>query len=293
MTNKPGKTGLQITGSSDSTVSDSTFVMGGDYNDSDRFTLDLAMAATQPAELAERLYGRIVPEGFAFKTLDLADKIGDPRRKTGSVTVTDVDSFVAYIRDQDETPRLYANIDAGEIIAVFDDHRGDRAGRRQFTARYELTDSPEFGELMAAKNKFAGASRFAEFVEDLQHVIASPSTADLLELVRKFRATTVVSIAEAHDDKSGDRTFRYETKTEISEELIAPDEFVFAVPVYRGQEPVAVDAKFRYRASDSEVRFGIKITGLSQIREQAFDEIVTEIAREVPDAGHIIRGWTV
>lgn len=252
---------------------------------------DLAIAATEPVELADGLYGRLVPEGFEFEVLDLVDEgIGDPRFKVGHATVTDVDSFVAYVRDQDEVPRIWADVTRSQVTAVFDDHRSVTAGRQDFKATYQLTKSPEFKQLMEVDGNFRGASSFAELVEDLQHVIASPSTADILELVRKFRSTTIVNLTEHHDDKTGDRTFRYETKTEIAEELIAPDEFVFVVPVYRGQEPVEVRAKFRYRPTGEAVGFGLKMLAITQIHEQAFETVVEELTERLPDSGHVIRG---
>lgn len=256
----------------------------------DDIVRDLAIAASTPHELGDRLVGRIVPEGWSFQRLDLADWIGDPRWKTGGALVHDAQSLIDYMGEQDETPRLYAEIETGCIVAVFDDHSGPTAGRKLHRATYRVRATTEWTQLCQADGQFHGAQAFAELVEDLQHIIARPFTADLLDLVRKFKASKIANLTERHDDKSGDRVFSYETETQISDELIAPDEFILALPIYRGQAPVEVRARFRYRAGSGGVQFGIRLVQRDLVLEQAFETEIESVEQGFPSAGRALRG---
>ena len=44
-----------------------------------------------------------------------------------------------------------------------------------------------------------------EFIEEWRHTIANPPTADLLDMVRSFRATTKVTFRQELVEKSGDK----------------------------------------------------------------------------------------
>lgn len=250
----------------------------------------LALAATEPTEIAERLLGRVVPPGWSFDHLDLSQWIGQPRWKTGGPQVYDAQSLIDYSMDQAEIPRLYAELQHNHIVAVFDDHEDDMAGRKAHTATYRVRPTAEWHQLVSVDGDFLGAQAFAEAVEDLQHIIASPSSADLLDLVRKFKASKVAQLTEHHDDKSGDRVFRYETETQISDELIAPDMFVFAVSIYRGQEPVQVKARFRYRAGSGGVQFGLRLVQREYVLEEAFEREVEQVEEGLAGSGRAIRG---
>lgn len=252
---------------------------------------DLAITASAPIDLGDDLVGRIVPEGWSFEIEDLRDRREEaPRSKTGGPSVYDAESLIDYIDGQDETPRLYAEIERGSIVAVFDDHAGPLAGRKAHRAEYRVRPTSEWFQLTSFDGEFVGAQTFAEFIEDVQHIIATPSTADLLDLVRKFKASKIAQLTEHHDDKSGDRVFRYETETQISDELIAPDEFIFALPIYRGQDPTEVRARFRYRAGRDGVQFGLRLVQRDLILEQAFDDEIDGVEAGVPAAGRAIRG---
>lgn len=251
----------------------------------------LGVIASTPVELGDRVLGRIVPQGYEFVYIDLPGiGVGEPRRKTGGPLVHDAQSLIDYMSEQDETPRLYAEIETGCIVAVFDDHTGPTAGRKLHRATYRVRATTEWAQLCQADGQFHGAQAFAELVEDLQHIIARPFTADLLDLIRKFKASKIASLTEHHDDKSGDRVFRYETETQISDELIAPDEFVLALPIYMGQAPVEVRARFRYRAGSGGVQFGIRLVQRDLVLEQAFETEIESVEQGFPAAQRALRG---
>ncbi|MEM9134264.1 MAG: DUF2303 family protein [Actinomycetota bacterium] len=250
----------------------------------------LGVVASAPVELGDRLHGRVVPPGWSIQTVDLIEYgIGNPRIKTGGPIVYDAQSLIDYEAAQDEQARLYAEVSTGVITAVFDDHDLGIPGRRAHKATYKLRPTAEWRTLTELDGEFCGAQKFAEIIEDLQHIIGSPSTADLLDLVRKFKASKVAQLTEHHDDKSGDRVFRYETETQISDELIAPDAFTFVLPVYHGQEDRKVDARFRYRAGSGGVQFGLRLVQRELVLEAAFETEVDAVEAGV-GGGRAIRG---
>jgi len=248
-------------------------------------------ATAEPTALAAAVLAWIKPAGSTLEVFDLADAgLAPPRHKTGRATLRDVDSFVNYIEAQGETPTVYAHHEKQRITAVFDDHTADGPGRRQFTAELLLATPTELMALETADGKWYTAADFADLVDDLRHIIATPDTAQILELVRRFRAETVVTLEDRIDDRTGDRTFHYETNTETRSEIAVPDEFGFAVPIFRGQAPAGIRAAFRYRTGDNGVMFGLKLRHLAKQREDQFDSIVGDVLAELGDVDHILQG---
>jgi uncharacterized protein YfdQ (DUF2303 family) len=158
---------------------------------------DLAFGAKEPAELEPGgIYGWL-SEGQVHVT----DLTGDeylemPKRKRGTVTVTDVASFAKYYAKHSTLfSEVFADLDAATVTAVLDAHEKNEARWQQHRLTLTLAPTPEWATWTGSDRKMMTQAAFAEFIEDNIADIAAdgPCTgSDLLEMAQQFQAHTKV-----------------------------------------------------------------------------------------------------
>lgn len=259
----------------------------------------LTIQATRPHQLTDdsTLYGAVVPPGWGFATLDLA-KCGlgfPPRYKEGGPTLVDIASFADYCNAQaehavDNRASFYFQdsgaLDgasrgaqtAGSVTAVFDDHDGTQAGHAAHRARLALTFSRSFVELCSHNQGYSSGREFAVWIEDHQELIAAPALAELLDLVRSFKATKFTTIEDRYTEESGDVLLHYQTETQAAGDLIVPEAFTFRVPIFQGQDPIELTGRFRYTVEHGDrPLFGYRLVGLDAAVEAAQTALLGEL----------------
>lgn len=240
-----------------------------------------AQAAVTPTELVEdRLDGGIYPHDWRPQIIDLEEYGDTPARKRGRARFDDTASLLAYSGDQGDLATFYADPGAFTITAVFNDHRFDTPGWRDFTAQLRLKATPEWLAWRGIDRMFNSATALAEFIEDWRHTIAEPATSDLLDLIRTFRATKRVTFRDEIVDRSGDRALEYVTETEASGkgELAIPESFTLALAPFEGAAVVAIQARFRYRLNDGNASFGIVLDQPDKLARDAFQVELAKVA---------------
>lgn len=259
---------------------------------------DQTTEAAVVAELAERaheletlhdgLLGAVVRHDQDIKTIDTyAMGLEDgPRRKQGAGTVYDLASLQTYVElqrtDDEVEPSIYASRERETFAALFDDHRGEQPGYGRHSMTLQMTKTADWKDVIRDSGQYYKASLFAEKIEDLRPVIAAPNTLELVEFIRAFRATKVTELEETIDEKTGDRSFKYKTST-TTNNIEVPNSFTFAVSVYEGLDPVAVEADFRYRADEgSPVQFGYFCRSVERVEREAFDTAADAVRVALP-----------
>lgn len=266
----------------------------------------LAVAASEPVTHA--IDGALVlagayPAGWAVQHLDLEKYEPRPRRRKGTVTLADTASLLAYIdrqvADDDRVhykpilpdtiarrwpasgPPVYLQPQQFKAVAIFNDHDSDGAGWRDHCAHLQLIATDEWQAWAAANRRWSTAQDFAEHIEEWRHTIMNPPTADLLDMVRNFRATTKVQFGDEVVDKSGDRALTWTTETTTaagrSGKLEIPDVFELALAPFEGAEPRSLTARFRFRVGDGTAAFGVVLDQPKLVAKAAFDAEVAKL----------------
>lgn len=249
------------------------------------------------------LYGAY-PEGWELQQLDLIQYQDQPRRRKGTVLLADVDSFLAYIDRQLPVipgateitdaealalPAIYLDPVQLRATAIFNDHTAAGPGWRDHIARLQLQHTPEWQAWAGIDRQFCPADAFAEHIEEWRHTIADPPTADLLDLVRNFRAVKRATYGRDVVDKDGSVTLEWSEEVTASAgpnrrngTLPVPDGFGLVMAPFDGAPPVNVPARFRYRVGDGRATFGIVLEQAAKILRDAFDTEVDRIRAHAP-----------
>lgn len=239
---------------------------------------DLTAASMEPKVILdglsrERMVLVPLPTGYAAHAVDLDNWEPHPMRKTGVADLRDRASLIEYVQRQAEDTALYANPDDLTVTAVFDDHHNEFAGWREFKACLKFRPTPEWEAWRRVDRVFWSAEELAEFIEQWRHTIADPPHADLLGLVRSFRATRNVSFRDERIEATGDRSLEYVTETTAGGkgQLDVPDSLTLVMAPFEGADDVTIVARFRYRLESGSASFGFVLEQPDLVKRDAFE----------------------
>lgn len=247
----------------------------------------LALAAASVQEIGGTAH-LVLPEGH--KHIDLTtiiEKAGDaPRRKTGTVHLSDLASFNVLVADQGtpESTYVYANPDTRTLTAVLNDHEGNGgdAGWRDLRVAYTAELSREFDTWMRNNKQPMDQESFAIFLEDNIADVCEPSGESLLAIALTLQAKTEVNFSSARRLDNGQVQFAYTENIEARAGaglVEIPREFTIGLRLFKNGQGYKVRARFKYRLMAGKVKFWYELDRPENAIEDAFEEYVTQ-ARE-------------
>lgn len=227
----------------------------------------------------------LVPADYRLQ--DITDPHRLPPRAAASVVVDDRASLVTYAkRHLTKQSILLADYDAGTITAVLDWHPNNQdaasgqSGARQHKVQLKLLPSEEFERWNAMQGKLHKQAEFALFLEENASDIWSPEPAIMLELARDLEGVTGQTFKSRTRLHDGSHGFRFETENKIVSEVQAPEEFCLQIPVYHGEEPEALTAKFRWRPTAEGLFLGFAWHRVEYMRRARFTQIAAAAAED-------------
>lgn len=261
--------------------------------DQSPFMSDALKALTKADSLAhplvqgggDRTYA-MVPDGY--KLQDITDPNRLPVRPKGLVTVDDRASLVAYAnRFKTASSIIFADYDKGTITALLDWHPHNQeaetfgqAGALQHQVQLRILPSEEFTRWDAIEGEMHKQADFALFLEENASDIHTPEPAHMMELARDLEGTTGIAFKSRTRLKDGSHGFRFEAENSIVSEVQAPDQFSLMIPVYHGEEPELLVAKFRWRPTQQALVMGFAWHRVEYMRRARFTLIAAAAAEE-------------
>lgn len=229
----------------------------------------------------------VVPEGF--KHIDLTSAIEKaapaPTRKQGTVQLSDLDSFLTYVRQQGATANtlIFADVDARTLTAVFNDHTpvegGNQPGWRDHRAVYTAALSPEFATWSKNDRNAMDQEAFAIFIEDNIADVIEPSGETLLKVALTLQAKTDVNFSSARRLDNGQVQFTYEENTTASAgggSVEIPREFTLGMRLFKGAAGYKLRARLKYRLAGGKLKFWYELDRPHLAVEAAFNEYVQQ-----------------
>lgn len=223
-----------------------------------------------------------------MKVVDLRSTIESdadrPRRKRGTVTVSDVTSFADYFSKHSvPATEVWADLDASTVTAVLNAHEESAlAGWCDHRAVLALTLTADWREWTDGDQKWFSQGDFAEFVEKHLPNFVGPAGAVVLDLAQDFRATKNVRFDASRRVKSGQTQITWhediEARAGAKGALDIPDTLTLALQVYEFSVVVGVTARLRYRIDDGSLRLGYLLDRPCDVVRDAFEQVVADTA---------------
>ncbi|MES2814500.1 MAG: DUF2303 family protein [Pseudomonadota bacterium] len=257
------------------------------YTDALRALTKADSLAQPPFEAADGRQHVLVPDGYTLK--DITDPNRLFPRPRAKVKVDTRDALVTYAkRHLTEASMIFADYDQGSITARLDWHPHNQSQRDAFgsagaldhSVELKLLPSEEFARWNAVQGKLISQAEFAVFLEENASDIHSPEPAVMLELARDMEGTSGIVFKARTRLNDGSHGFRYETENKLITEVAVPDEFQLQIPVYLGEEPELLTAKFRWRPAADGLVMGFVWHRVEYMRRARFTLIAAQAAED-------------
>lgn len=228
----------------------------------------------------------LIPDGYRLE--DITDRNRLHPRPHGTIRLDDRASLVTYIkRHLTADSTIFADYDAGTITARLDWHphnqadgRFGQSGALEHTAQLKLLPSEEFTRWNKMQRELHAQAEFALFLEENASDIHEPEPAIMLELARDLEGVSGIAFKSRTRLTDGSHGFKFEAENKIISEVQAPDEFRLSIPVYLGEAPEVLTAKFRWRPSAQALWMGFVWHRVEYMRRARFTQIAAAVAED-------------
>lgn len=225
----------------------------------------------------------VIPNGHQVHSL--RDQIFHPHRPRPTSVETvqkmkSADSFIRYFnRFKDPASTIFANPEKLAFAAVLDYHESPslpRWGRHQVT--YDVQVSDEWKVWIGKNRKPFNQYEFAEFVEE--NSLDFVDAATMVEVARNLYATKSATYRGATNLKNGSASISYTEDVNggiRNSTMEIPGSFEIDIPVFKGENPMRMTVRFRYRLNDGELTLYYLLNKPERVIDQKFAELAVHI----------------
>ncbi len=249
--------------------------------------LQVALEAARLAQpLIELDQGRqhvLLPPGYSTKDVSHPD-IQDLHIKQ-TVTLDDAASLSTYTnRFSDDRSILIADYDSLSIRSHLDWHNNNDADLLPepcaHVATLKIRSSEEFERWNSMQGTLHDQSEFAEFLDENVSDIVDPDPNVFLEIARDLEATQGCQFKAGTRLQTGERSFSYETETQVKNDFVVPQRFTLSIPLFDGEQPTDIVASFRFKPSPKGLGLGFVWRRVEYVRRAMFKEIAHRVSEE-------------
>lgn len=229
-------------------------------------------------------------ENGAEKPVFLREVFDAPKRKTGTVKLSDADSFVKYFNQHGGGKQsIYATLQPARFVAVLNDHTADAPGFRDHRADFTVAFSREYKAWKEMDGKaFDGNEAFAYFLEDNLPDIIKPSGNDMLAIALNFKVNQQVKYGNLARLQDGNTELTYNNIVDASStsdrggKIKIPESFTLEIPIFDGLHSAKykIEARFRFRLFSGALTLKYELTRPHKAIEAAFKELWTSIEKQ-------------
>lgn len=219
-----------------------------------------------------------------------------PIRRQLHISLTEVDSFIAYVKRyrQESDSVIYADTPNLRLVCVFDDHEKltrseatEANGWREHRATYACPLSPEWLRWSKAANTKMSQSAFGDFVDsnllDLTSGEDYPAPGEVLQMARSLQVNVGSKYKRVINPTTGEGTLISENEhTEASTKI--PRAFALGLRVFEGGEKHLVETRLRLSMENGIPAFSFELYRADEHIRDAFGEVrvAVEQATELP-----------
>ena len=228
----------------------------------------------------------VVPPGYSVKEMPPLEPLLPRIRQ--SVLMHDQTSFIAYV-NRFKTPATQLFVEPGFLAsgkamigAAVDYHEPGRPDHMAHRVAYAPRYSEQWQRWQAICGKLLKQVDFAELIEEARGDITAPLAAQLLDIVRAFKASKKVEFDSVVYQPNGDVRLVYDERTEqTGTSGLLPEKLAIGIPVYYRGSAYAIDVWVRYKVDGGAVKFTLKIDRADVVEDVAFEELTRAIGAAV------------
>jgi uncharacterized protein YfdQ (DUF2303 family) len=218
-----------------------------------------------------------VPEGQSVQTLPQLLEI--PRKPERLTKLQSEESFIEYVeKNRQETTSVYFDTENDTFIGVLDDLASDVDLWGHNKAKYTLQHSEEFKAWAPFMNSYQSQRDWIEFLDERADDFIEPSPAEMLTLVRSFRAMKSSEFTHIEHADNGDVELAYSTQTVPDASTTVPTSIAIEIPIWANERSERLEGRFRYRIDGGRLSIRIHVKGITDIVRQSSDDAVARVS---------------
>lgn len=231
----------------------------------------------------------VVPEGHKVENLEALQR--QPRRIRESISVTTIESFIAYVtKHKTGLAAIFANEEQRQLQAVLDYH-GDASLPSWCTHKvgYTAKLSREATAWLGMDGKAMEQIALAEFIEEHIADVVAPAGADLLERALKLQFIQKAVFGSAVRLQSGEFQLQWSVENQKGT-VELPEKIAIGIPVFHNGAAYRIEARLRYRLNEGKVTFTYKLIEPQRVLERAFADVVKKAIEGVGEGVQLYYG---
>tara|TARA_R110002167_G_scaffold188319_1_gene389858 strand:+ start:32046 stop:32888 length:843 start_codon:yes stop_codon:yes gene_type:complete len=234
----------------------------------------------------------VTPEHLSvnFQTLAELDEFREtPRHLEASVELHTAQSFIDYVNDYaDANTAIFVDEENAKFVAVLDYHKDTTSPRHcNHTATFQCKKTDEWSVWMRHDCDKMSQEEFALFIEDNADEIASPSSAEMLEIALTIKANTTCEFRQSQRLDNGQVQLTYneviDGRAGAAGQLEIPQEITIGMQPFQGSESYTRKARFRYRINHGKLAMWYDLLRPNKCIEEAVKDTLSKIKN--PDNG--------
>lgn len=235
-----------------------------------------ALNQAQAIKTSNGAHGYIVPANYRIQEMTNTA----PEYIESRVGFGDLQSFLDYLaifKDGDSV--VFVN--GSGAIATLDYHGPSNPGPCLHKAELEMSRSQEWAAWLRHDGSKSSQTDFAEFVDQYADSFREPDGATMLELATTLKATGAINFSSKANLTSGGVNFSYQEDVEGAAgkrgQLVIPDQFTIAVPVFERGPRFTVKARLLWSVKDGNLLIGYRLYRPDLVLQAAQDDLYEKI----------------
>lgn len=129
--------------------------------------------------------------------------------------------------------------------------------------------TPEWNTWIGNNKTYVEQADFARFLEDNQPDIKTPNAGELIDICRNLSLVSNITYTKANRELDGQINFSYKEDNGPGGNLKVPEQITLDLVPFRGEQPVEVVARLRYRLQNGQCRLSYDLVRPHKVLEAA------------------------
>lgn len=206
-----------------------------------------------------------------------------PARIEATVHLHTLASYIAYLKEYaSPTSATFVDLATGMFRTIIDYHTSpEDPAWCAYQALYTAPRTPEFSDWHKASGQRMTQTAFAEFIEDHLPDIVEPPAAEMAEISRSLNVDLNVKFQKAIRLDNGEVQLQFMEELNGSAgpkgQLKIPQVIKLGLPLFKGGDTYAVEARFKYRIKDGSLSMWFELIRIERLIADAIEGMAAQI----------------
>lgn len=229
-----------------------------------------------------------IPVSFIHKDLQMKiheDLLPNPIRTKQVVNLETPLSFIEYFNKfADDKSAIFCDVDSASFTGVIDYHDETKAAWCDHQVKFSCKKTKEWNIWKNHDGEKMDQIEFAYFIEDNSKEFSEPAGSTMMEIALTLKAKKNINFTSGINLANGQTQLQYVENIEGSAgnkgEFQIPEKFKLGVRIFEGGDAYEVEAHFRYRLYDGNIKMWYELIRDHKVHEAAVEDVFQKVKKD-------------